>query len=277
MSSLSVNTNINAIGAFNNLERTDQQLTTSMNRLSSGLRVQTAADDPAGFVVSQYLSNQAGGYGVAVENGQNAVSVLQVAMGALNQSSQILQTMEQLATQSANGGAADATAQAADQQEFQALQNELDQIAHTTQFGQTQLLDGTYTGTFQIGAYNATFDQISVSIGAATSGALGVSTAAASIASTAAAQASITLVQTALSTLNALSAKLGATQNEVQGIVSNMTIGQQNLTAAASSITDTNMAQEMTQFTSKQILMQTGESMLAQANSAPQLVLKLLG
>ncbi|HET6964751.1 MAG TPA: flagellin, partial [Acidimicrobiales bacterium] len=78
-------------------------------------------------------------------------------------------------------------------------------------------------------------------------------------------------------TLNALSAKLGATQNEIQGIVSNMTIGQQNLTAAASSITDTNMAQEMTTFTSKQILMQTGESMLAQANSAPQLVLKLLG
>ena len=277
MSSLSVNTNINAIGAFNNLSKTDQQLTTAMNRLSSGLRVQTAADDPAGFVVSQYLNNQAGGYGVAVANGQNAVSVLQVAMGALNQSSQILQTMEQLATQSANGGAADATAQAADQQEFQALQNELDQIAHTTQFGQTQLLDGTYTGTFQIGAYNATFDQISVTIGAATSGALGVSTAAASIASTSAAQASITLVQTALSTLNALSAKLGATQNEIQGIVSNMTIGQQNLTAAASSITDTNMAQEMTTFTSKQILMQTGESMLAQANSAPQLVLKLLG
>ena len=277
MSSLSVNTNINAISAYNNLSKTDSQLTMAMNRLSSGLKVQTAADDPAGFVVSQYLSNQAGGYGVAVANGQNAVSVLQVAMGALNQSSQILQTMEQLATQSANGGAADATAQAADQQEFQALQNELDQIAHTTQFGQTQLLDGSYNGTFQIGAYNATFDQISVNIASATSGALGVSTAAASIGSTAAAQASITLVQTALSNLNALSAKLGASQNEIQGIVSNMNIGQQNLTAAASSITDTNMAQEMTTFTSKQILMQTGESMLAQANAAPQLVLKLLG
>lgn len=277
MSSLSVNTNINAISAFNNLERTDQQLTTAMNRLSSGLKVQTAADDPAGFVVSQYLSNQAGGYGVAVSNGQNAVSVLQVAMGALNQSSSILQTMEQLATQSANGGAADATAQAADQQQFQALQGELDQIANTTQFGQTQLLNGTYNGTFQIGAYNATFDQITVSIGSASSGALGVGSAAASVGSTAAAQNAITLVQSALSTLDALQAKLGATQNEVQGIVANMTIGQQNLTAAASSITDTNMAQEMTSFTSKQILMQTGESMLAQANAAPQLVLKLLG
>jgi flagellin len=277
MSSLTVNTNINAISAFNNLERTDAQLTTAMNRLSSGLKVQTAADDPAGFVVSQYLSNQAGGYGVAVANGQNAVSVLQVAMGALNQSSQILQTMEQLATQSANGGAADATAQNADQQQFQALQGELDQIAHTTQFGQTQLLDGTYTGTFQIGAYNATFDQISVTIGAATSTSLTVGVAQASVGTTAAAQAAITSVQSALSTLDALQAKLGATQNEIQGIVANMTIGQQNLTAAASSITDTNMAQEMTNFTSKQILMQTGESMLAQANAAPQLVLKLLG
>ena len=277
MSSLSVNTNVNAISAFNNLSRTDSQLTTAMNRLSSGLRVQTAADDPAGFVVSQYLNNQAGGYGVAVSNGQNAVSVLQVAMGALNQSAQILQTMEQLATQSANGGAADATAQSADQQEFSALQSELDQIAHTTQFGQTQLLDGTYTGTFQIGAYNATFDQISVTISSAGSTALGVGTAAASVGTTAAAQSAITLVQTALSNLNALSAKLGASQNEIQGIVANMTIGQQNLTAAASSITDTNMAQEMTTFTSKQILMQTGESMLAQANAAPQLVLKLLG
>ena len=277
MSSLSVNTNVNAISAFNNLSKTDSQLTTSMNRLSSGLRVQTAADDPAGFVVSQYLSNQAGGYGVAVSNGQNAVSVLQVAMGALNQSAQILQTMEQLATQSSNGGAADATAQAADQQQFQALQGELDQIANTTQFGQTQLLNGSYTGTFQIGAYNATFDQIAVSIGPAGSTALGVGVGAASVGNTAAAQSAITLVQTALSNLNALSAKLGASQNEIQGIVANMTIGQQNLTAAASSITDTNMAQEMTQFTSKQILMQTGESMLAQANAAPQLVLKLLG
>lgn len=277
MSSLSVNTNVNAISAFNNLSRTDSQLTTAMNRLSSGLRVQTAADDPAGFVVSQYLNNQAGGYGVAVSNGQNAVSVLQVAMGALNQSAQILQTMEQLATQSSNGGVADATAQSADQQEFSALQSELDQIAHTTQFGQTQLLDGTYNGTFQIGAYNATFDQISVSISSAGSTALGVGVAAASVGTTTAAQTAITLVQTALSNLNALSAKLGASQNEIQGIVANMTIGQQNLTAAASSITDTNMAQEMTRFTSKQILMQTGESMLAQANSAPQLVLKLLG
>jgi flagellin len=277
MSSLSVNTNINAISAYNNLSKTDSQLTTAMNRLSSGLKVQTAADDPAGFVVSQYLSNQAGGYGVAVANGQNAVSVLQVAMGALNQSSQILQTMEQLATQSANGGAADATAQAADQQEFLALQNELDQIAHTTQFGQTQLLDGTYNGTFQIGAYNATFDQISVNIASATSGGLGVATASASVGTTAAAQNAITLVQTALSNLDSLQAKLGASQNEIQGIVANMTVGQQNLTAASSSITDTNMAQEMTTFTSKQILMQTGESMLAQANSAPQLVLKLLG
>lgn len=276
MSSLTVNTNINALNAFNNLERTDSAVTTSMNRLSSGLKVQTAADNPAGFVVSQYLSNQAGGYGVAVQNGQNAVSVLQVAMGALNQSSSILQTMEQLATQSANGGASDSTAQAADQQEFSALQSELDQIANTTQFGNTQLLNGSYTGTFQVGAYNATFDQISVTIGGADSSTLGVGSAV-SIASTAAAQSAIASVQTALATLNSLQAKLGATQNEITGIVANMTVGQQNLTAASSSITDTNMAQEMTNFTAKQILMQTGESMLAQANAAPQLVLKLLG
>ncbi|HET9732169.1 MAG TPA: flagellin [Acidimicrobiales bacterium] len=275
-SSLSVNTNINALNAFNNLSRTSDALSASMNRLSSGLRVQTAADDPAGFVVSQYLTNQAGGYGVAVQNGQNAVSVMQVAMGALNQSSSILQTMEQLATQSANGGAADTTAQAADQQEFSALQSELDQIANTTQFGNTKLLDGSYNGTFQVGAYNQSFDQISVSIGSASSSALGVGTGV-SIGSTAAAQSAISSVQTALATLNTLQAKLGATQNEITGIVANLTVGQQNLTAASSSITDTNMAQEMTNFTSKQILMQTGESMLAQANAAPQLVLKLLG
>ena len=276
MSSLSVNTNINALNAFNNLEKTDSALTTSMNRLSSGLKVQTAADNPAGFVVSQYLSNQAGGYGVAIQNGQNAVSVLQVAMGALNQSSSILQTMEQLATQSANGGASDSTAQAADQQQFSALQSELDQIASTTQFGNTQLLNGSYTGTFQVGAYNATFDQIAVTITSAQATALGVGSSV-SIASTAAAQSAIGSVQAALSTLNSLQAQLGATQNEITGIVANLTVGQQNLTAASSSITDTNMAQEMTNFTAKQILMQTGESMLAQANAAPQLVLKLLG
>ena len=275
--SLSVNTNNAAINAFNNLSRTDDSLQSSMNRLSSGLKVQTAADDAAGFVVSQYLTNQAGGYSVAEQNGQNAVSVLQTAMGALNESSSILQTMQQLATQSANGGAADSTAQAADQQEFSALQAELTQIAHTTQFGKTQLLDGSYSGTFQVGAYNATFDQLSVSITATDASSLGVGTTAASIGTTAAAQNAIASVQTALASLNNIQATLGATQNEVQGIVANLTVGQQNLTAASSRITDTNMAQEMTNFTAKQILMQTGESMLAQANSSPQLVLKLLG
>lgn len=275
---LTINTNLAAISAYNNLNATNQAMNTSLERLSSGLKVRTAADDASGYVISQYLQQQINGTGQAIQNAQDAVSVLQTAEGALNQSVSILQQMNTLATQAANGGASNTNSQAADQQTFAALQSELDQIANSTQYGTTQLLNGSYTGqVFQIGAYNSTFEQVSVSINNMSSTSLGVGVGQANISSTSAAQNAMNLVQAAIQTVASQQATLGADQNRVQAIVANLTVGQQNLQAANSRIVDTNMAQEMTSFTTDQVLMQAGTAMLAQAQHSPDLVLKLLG
>ncbi len=278
MSSLVINTNLAAIGAYNNLNATDQAMSTAIQRLSSGLQISTAADNPSGYVVSQSLESQANGYGVAITNAQNGVSLVQTANGALNQITSILQTMNQLALSSANGATTDTTALTANEQEFSALQSQIDQIANTTSFGTTNLLDGTFSNqVLQVGAFNSANNQISLSIQAATTTALGVASTAVSVGTVASAQAAIASVQAAISKVNAYEANLGATQNQLQAITANLTVGQQNLQAANSRLVDVNMAQEMTTYSTDQILMQSGVAMLAQAQQAPSLVLKLLG
>ncbi|HVB06590.1 MAG TPA: flagellin [Acidimicrobiales bacterium] len=277
MSSLVVDTNLSAISAYNNLNSTDNAETKAIGELSSGLAIQTAADGPAAYVTSQALESQANGYSVAISNAQNGVSLVQTASGALNQISSILQTMNQLALSSANGATNDSTSLGANQQEFQALQADIDQIANTTSYGKTNLLDGTFTSqVLQVGAFNLTNQQVSVSISAATSGALGVTTGSVGVGSASSAQAAISAVQSAISTVDNIEASVGAIQNELQSIAANLTVGQQNLSAADSQLVDVNMAQEMTTFSTDQILMQTGTSMLAQAQQAPSLVLKLV-
>jgi flagellin len=273
--SLSVNTNISAIEAYNNLNATNNAMQTSINQLSSGLKIQNASQGAADYVISQGLQTQANGLGVAINNGQDAVSVLQIATGAMNQQISILQTMNQLATQAANAGANNTTSNNADQQEFVALQNQLDQIANSTQFGSTQLLDGSYTGqSFQIGAYASSVDQVVVSIGNLGAASLGVSTASISTAS--AAFSAMASVQAAITQVASAEAAIGATQNQIQDIISNDTVAQQNVTSANSTLVDTNMAKAMTNFSSQQVLMQAGVAMLSQAQALPQLILKLL-
>jgi flagellin len=274
--SLTVNTNLAAINAYNNLNATSNAMGKSVSELSSGLQIQTAADNASGYVVAQGLETQANGLGVAVTNGQNAISVLQIASGAMNQQISILQRMNQLATTAANGGANSTSSTAADQQEFSALQSQLDQIANSTSFGGKNLLDGTFTGTFQIGAYSNTVSQINVTIGTLTSSTLGVGTSAASIGTATAAYNAISLVQAAIASVASVEANVGASQNQIQAIISNDTVGQQNVQSAYSSLVDTNVAQTMTQFSSEQVLTQVGVSMLSQANSMPQLLLKLI-
>ncbi len=249
----------------------------SLQRLSSGLKISTAADNASGYVIAQYLQQQSNGYGVAMSNAQNGISVLQTAEGALNQSTSILQKMNQLAVQAANGGSQDTASSSAVQQQFQSLQNELSQISSTTQFGTTQLLNGSYQNqVFQVGAYNSSNDQINISINAMDATSLSVGIGQASVGTVTAAQNAITAVQNALASVATQQASLGASQNQLQAIVSNLTVGQQNLQAANSRIVNVNMAKETTLFTSQQILMQAGTAMLAQAQSAPQLVLKLI-
>ncbi|MHB1903745.1 MAG: flagellin N-terminal helical domain-containing protein [Ferrimicrobium sp.] len=275
--SLSVNTNISAIEAYNNLNATNTAMQTSINQLSSGLKIQNASQGAADYVISQGLQTQANGLGVAINNGQDAVSVLQIATGAMNQQISILQTMNQLATQAANAGANNTTSNNADQQEFAALQNQLDQIANSTQFGSTQLLNGTYTGqSFQIGAYASSVDQVVVSIGNLGAASLGVSAASTNISTASAAFSAMASVQAAITSVASAEAAIGAAQNQIQDIIANDTVAQQNVTSANSTLVDTNMAKAMTNFSSQQVLMQAGVAMLSQAQALPQLILKLI-
>ena len=277
MSSLVVNTNLSAIDAYNSLNATDTMETQAISELSSGLAIQTAADGPAAYVTSQSLQSQSNGYQAAISNAQNGVSLIQTASGALNQISSILQTMNQLALSSANGATQDTTSLAANQQEFAALQSDINQIASTTSYGTTNLLDGTFSGQqLQVGAFDLSNQQISISIGNSNASALGVTVGVVGVGSAASAQSAIADIQAAISNVDTIEAGVGATQNELQAIAANLTVGQQNLTAATSQLVDVNMAQEMTQFSTDQILMQTGTAMLSQAQQAPNLVLKLV-
>jgi flagellin len=277
MSSLVVNTNQSAINAFNNLNSTDAAMTKAISELSSGLQIQTAADNPAGYVVAEGLESQANGFTQAISNAQAGVSLIQTASGALNQITSILQTMNQLALSSANGATNDTGSLNANEQEFVALQNQIDQIANTTSYGTSTLLDGTFSGqSLQVGAFDNSNQQLTLTIGAATTGALGVATTTVGVASQSSAQAAVSAVQAAISSVASIEANVGATQNQLAVVVANLTVGQQNLQSAYSGLVDVNFAQETTTFTTDQILMQSGISMLSQAQQTPSLVLKLL-
>lgn len=277
MSSLVVNNNLSALNAYNNVNQTDQAMTKAISELSSGLQIQTAADNPAGYVTAEALQSQANGYQAAISNAQNGVSLIQTASGALNQIASILQTMNSLALSSANGATNDPNSLSANQQEFSALQNQIDQIANTTSFGTTNLLDGSFSGqVLQVGAFDNSNQQLTLTIQAATTSALGIGSSAASIGTASAAQSAVSAVQAAINTVASDEASVGATQNQLQAIVSNLTVGQQNLQAAYSGLVDVNFAQETTAFTTDQILMQSGVAMLSQAQQTPSMVLKLL-
>jgi flagellin len=277
MSSLVVNTNQSAINAFNNLNATDGSMSKAISELSSGLAIQTAADNPAGYVVAEGLESQANGFTQAISNAQSGVSLIQTASGALNQITSILQTMNQLALSSANGATNDTPSLNANEQEFVALQNQIDQIADTTSYGTKVLLDGSFSNqSLQVGAFDSSSQQLVLTVGAATTGALGVASTSVGVASQASAQAAISAVQAAISNVASVEANVGAIQNQLSVVVANLTVGQQNLQAAYSGLVDVNFAQETTQFTTDQILLQSGVAMLSQAQQTPSLVLKLL-
>ena len=275
MSSLVVNSNLQALNAYNNLNQTDMAMTKAISQLSSGLQIQTAADNPAGYVVAEGLQSQSNGMQQAISNAQNGVSLIQTASGALNQIASILQTMNSLALSSANGATNDSQSLNANDQEFQALANQIDQIAQTTSFGTTALLDGTFSNqTLQVGAFNSSSNQLTLNVSAATTGALGVN--GLSIATANGATTAVGKVQSAINTVASIEANVGATQNQLNAIVANLTVGQQNLQAAYSGLVDVNFAQATTTYSTDQILMQSGVAMLSQAQQSPQMVLKLL-
>ncbi len=282
---LRINNNIAAFNAYRNLSVTDGQMSKSLEKLSSGYRINRAADDAAGLAISEGLRSQIGGLKVAVRNAQDGVSVVQTAEGALNESQAILQRMRDLAVQASNGGSQDATAQAAADTEFQQLNAELDRIATTTSFNGNALLSGSFSGAFQIDSSTATGSVITVDL--TTAGVLsgltitgldstGLATGTAALTSTAGATAAIGTLDTALKDVSTVRAKLGAFQNRFEHTINNLNVAVENLSASESRIRDVDMASEMVNFTKNQILSQAGTAMLAQANQAPQSVLRLL-
>lgn len=287
---LRINNNIAAFNAYRNLSVTDGQMGKSLEKLSSGYRINRAADDAAGLAISESLRSQIGGLKVAVRNAQDGISVVQIAEGALNETTSILQRMRDLAVQSSNGGSQDTTAQANANTEFQQLNSELDRIAVTTKFGQQSLLDGAYAGAFQVGSDSQTVNAsnvITVDITTAAGGALngltitaldsaGLVLSASDLTTTANATAAIDSLDTALKDVSTVRAKLGAYQNRFEHTINNLNVAVENLSASESRIRDTDMASEMVSFTRSQILSQAGTAMLAQANQSPQGVLKLL-
>ena len=267
---LRINNNIAAYNAYRNLSVTDGQMSRSLEKLSSGFRINRAADDAAGLAISEGLRSQIGGLKVAVRNAQDGISVVQTAEGALTESHAILQRMRDLAVQAANDGSQNAASKGAANTEFQQLATELDNIS-TTAFNGQVLLDGTFAKDFQVGANNG--DTLNIAVGTAmTSTGLGVN----GLDLTTGAAAAITAVNTAIDTVSTTRATLGAAQNRLEHKINNLNVTVENLSASESRIRDTDMAQEMVSFTRSQILSQAGTAMLAQANQSSQGVLQLL-
>ncbi len=370
--SLQINTNIDALTAYRNLSVTQGQMSQSLERLSSGFRINRAADDAAGLAISQGLKSQVGGIKVAIRNTQDGINVVRTADGSLNETQAILQRMRDLAVQSANDSN-DQNSRDALNAETTQLKAELDRIADKTTFNNVKLLDGQFTGKlFQVGyaandtitvdisgggtggavstwangaatatagnatfthgstvttvavtastdanniasqlnndagfkaAYTASVDQNgglvvtskdgiagAITVGgtlnaagtnAAPGGSGGFSSSdlgvsAVSMGTQAGATAAISAIDAAIKSVSSARANLGALENRFQHTINNLNVASTNLSASMSSITDTDMASEMVNFTRTQILSQAGTAMLAQANQAPQSVLKLL-
>lgn len=262
---LRINQNIDAVNSYRNLSVTQGQMSKSLEKLSSGFRINRAADDAAGLAISEGLRSQVGGLKVAVRNAQDGVSVAQTAEGALTEVHSMLQRMNDLSVQH-NSGTQSTESKAALSAEFTALQTEIGRIQDNTTFNGVSLFGGTAL-TFQVG-YDAQ-DTIAISAAALADFTAGTAMTAVSISDSDTLRAAITEVSTQR-------ASLGAVQNRFEHTINNVNVAIENLSASESRIRDTDMAQEMMNFTRSQILSQAGTSMLAQANQAPQGVLSLL-
>jgi flagellin len=269
--SIRINQNITAMNAYRNLSATNSQQAKSLERLSSGFRINRAADDAAGLAISEKLRSQVKGLNQAVANAQNGVSLIQTAEGALNESHAILQRMRELAVQSANDTNNDDD-RVQIQKEVAQLTSELTRISDTTEFNGKALLDGSFNGTFQIGANSG--QTLNVAVGNTDATALGVNTV--DVSTQGGASSALAALDTAIETISGTRADLGAVQNRLEHTVNNLSVASENLAASESRIRDTDMAKEMLSLTRAQILSQAGTAMLAQANQVPQTVLQLL-
>ena len=294
---LTVNTNVASLNAQRNLSGSTNSLTTAMERLSSGSRINSAKDDAAGLQISNRLTSQINGLNVATRNANDGISVAQVAEGALQESTNILQRMRELTLQAGNGANTDDDRKAIQAEISQSIE-ELDRIANTTSFGTQKLLQGVpgenpgdaateLTLDFQVGAQKN--EKISVSLGtgfgakALTVDDINVNPAVADggfvadDGSTGTVETSLAKIDVALQKIDDQRAELGAKQNRFSSTISNLQNISENVSASRSRIMDTDYATETANLTKNQIMQQAGTAMLSQANQLPQAVLSLLG
>ena len=268
--SLRINTNISAINTHRNMSHTDMMLSKSLEKLSSGLRVNRASDDAAGLSISENLRAQVRGLAQAERNAQDGISLINTAEGALNEVHAILQRMRELSVQASNGTLT-ASDRTAINTEVTALKSEITNIVSFTTFNGQTLLSAPTGYTFQVGANNG--QTLTYTTTASTLVDLGID--ATNTTDFAAAQAAITAIDTAIARVSTNRSGLGAVANRLEHTINNVATSRENLAAAESRIRDVDMAAEMTNMTRQQILMQSGTAMLAQANSQPQSVLSL--
>jgi flagellin len=271
--SLSVQTNIAAMDAHRNLVNTSKSLSQSMERLSSGYRINKAADDAAGLAISEKLTAQVGGLDQAQRNAQDAVSLVQTAEGSMSEVQSMLQRVRDLAVQY-NNGTLSSSDKAAITNEVAQLCSEVSRIATQTKFNGISLLAGGTSINFQVGANDG--ETISVTA-RDLFGAAATYDIDASVFNFGTGSVTLQCIDDAINNVSTARATFGAVQNRLEHTLNNLSNYEQNLSASESQIKDVDMASEMVNFTKLQILQQAGTSMLAQANAAPQSVLKLLG
>jgi len=269
--------NVTAMNAQRQLSITTGIQSKSSEKLSSGYKINRAADDAAGLAISEKMRRQIKGLTQASANAQDGISAVQTAEGALTEVHEMLQRMDELATKAGTD-----TLQSQDrayiQQEVDNLISEITRTATTTKFNDTQLLDGTFTNKeLQVGADQSGNDYIKVSIKSMSASSIGVSTLKVTGTNGSLGRAAIDTIKTAIKSISSQRADLGAIQNRLEHTIKNLDNVNENTTAAESQIRDTDMAAEMVKYSNNNILAQAGQSMLAQANQTNQGVLSLLG
>jgi flagellin len=274
---LRISTNVASLNAQKNLVGTKHQLERSLARLSSGYRINQAADDAAGLAISEKLKGQIKGLYQAGRNAQDGVSLVQVAEGGLNEVSSMLIRLRELAIQASSDTIGDTERKFIDV-EYQQLKSEVQRIAEVTEYNGTDLLNGTGgIMDIQVGIHNDPFkDRISFNSAAADASLEALGIVAESVASKQGAQLSLSRVDDAIVSVNAIRANFGALQNRLQSTIANISIFNENLSAANSRIRDTDIAAETAELTRNQILMRAGVSVLGQANQTSQMALSLL-
>jgi flagellin len=272
---LSIKTNVSALDAQKNLMGTELDLNNSLAKLSSGFRITKAADDAAGLAISVNLGAQIKSYNQSVRNANDALNVVQTADSSLNETQNILTRLRELASQSASSGVSN-TERGYIQNEVDGLISEVDRIANATEYNGVSLINSSAALTFQVGIRNvAANDQIVVTTASATATTLGVNTL--SLSTLTGAQQALGSLDTALQSVSSTRATLGAQANRFEKVITVATVASVSLSAAQSRIRDVDVAEETSNMSRTQILMQAGVSVLSQANQLPQVALKLLG